>query len=52
MQTSHLRGLHFLGLVVNFVSFHERIALEHTFEAADSPEIVGELRYGIGRQLM
>jgi hypothetical protein len=45
-------GLHFLGLVVKFVSFREHIALEYASEAADSLEILRELRYSVGRQLM
>jgi hypothetical protein len=37
---------------VKFVSFREHIALEYASEAADSLEILRELRYSVGRQLM
>jgi hypothetical protein len=45
-------GLHFLRLVVKFVSFCEHIALGYASETVDSLEILRELRYGVGRQLM
>jgi hypothetical protein len=37
---------------VKFVLFREHIALEYASEAADSLEILRELCYSIGRQLM
>jgi hypothetical protein len=46
------RGFHLLWLVVKFVSLRKCIALGYAFEAANSQEIFGELRYGVGHQLM
>jgi hypothetical protein len=47
-----VRSLYLLGLVVKFVSLHKRITLGHAPDAANSPEIFGELCYGVGHQLM
>jgi hypothetical protein len=47
-----VRSLYLFGLVVKFVSLHQRVTLGHTPEAANNLEIFGELCYGVGRQLM
>jgi hypothetical protein len=42
----------YLGLIAKSVSLHRQMTLRHAPNAANSPEIFGELRYGIGHQLM
>jgi hypothetical protein len=45
-------GLHLFRLIVKFVAFGKSIALGYASKAPNSLEILGELRYGIGCQLM
>jgi hypothetical protein len=45
-------SLYLLGLVVKFVSLRKCITLGYAPEAANNPEIFGELCFGVGHQLM
>jgi hypothetical protein len=45
-------GFYLLQLVMELISFCKCVAQRYASKAGTNPEILGELRYGIGRQLV